>query len=56
VDGNILIGDKPKPTEDCAKIMLPKSSILFIEFKRIYKSFGNKETTTKRILLPPDFK
>lgn len=56
VDGNILIGDKPKPTEDCDKIMLPKTSILLIEFKRVYKSTSEKETTIKRILLPPDFK
>ncbi|GIP33509.1 hypothetical protein J2TS4_27190 [Paenibacillus sp. J2TS4] len=28
IEGNILIGDKPEPTEDCEKIMLPKSSIL----------------------------
>ncbi|MCY9665694.1 hypothetical protein M5X11_12085 [Paenibacillus alginolyticus] len=56
VDGNILIGDKPKPTEDCDKIMLPKSSILLIEFKRVYKSLGDKNKTVNRILLPPDFK
>lgn len=56
IDGNILIGDKPKPTEDCDKIMLPKSSILFIEFKRIYNSLENKNKPIHRILLPPDYK
>lgn len=47
VDGNILIGDKPKITVDCEKIMLPKSSIFLIEFKRIYKSIEDKNSTTK---------
>ena len=56
VDGNLLIGDKPRPTEDCDKIMLPRTSILIIEFKRVYRSINNKETSIKRILLPPDFK
>ncbi|OXS58102.1 hypothetical protein B1A99_15880 [Cohnella sp. CIP 111063] len=56
VDGNILIGDQPQIKGNYNKIMLPKSSIFLIEFKRINKSIGNKDITTKRILLPPDFK